>query len=67
MVVLIVGLVLLAMGFDPIWLGVMIALNLQISFLMLLFGFVLFYLCGVTSKLVAISIIYKGVVPFILI
>ena len=66
-VVPIVGPVLLAMGLDPIWLGVMIALNLQTSFLTPPFGFALFYLRGVTPASIATSTIYKGVVPFILI
>ncbi|HAQ27049.1 TRAP transporter large permease [Stutzerimonas nitrititolerans] len=65
-VVPIVGPVLLAMGLDPIWLGVMIALNLQTSFLTPPFGFALFYLRGVTPPSVPTSTIYKGVVPFIL-
>ncbi|MFG0382664.1 TRAP transporter large permease subunit [Pseudomonas sp. zbq_18] len=64
-VVPIVGPVLLAMGLDPIWLGVMIALNLQTSFLTPPFGFALFYLRGVTPASIATSTIYKGVVPFI--
>ncbi|WP_439886791.1 TRAP transporter large permease [Pseudomonas sp. MBLB4123] len=66
-VVPIVGPVLLAMGLDPIWLGVMIALNLQTSFLTPPFGFALFYLRGVTPPSVATSTIYRGVIPFILI
>ncbi|MDH1263877.1 TRAP transporter large permease subunit [Pseudomonas sp. GD03944] len=66
-VVPIVGPVLLAMGLDPIWLGVMIALNLQTSFLTPPFGFALFYLRGVTPASIPTSTIYKGVVPFILI
>jgi TRAP-type mannitol/chloroaromatic compound transport system permease large subunit len=66
-VVPIVGPVLLAMGMDPIWLGVMIALNLQTSFLTPPFGFALFYLRGVTPASVPTSTIYKGVFPFILI
>ena len=65
-VVPIVGPVLLAMGLDPIWLGVMIALNLQTSFLTPPFGFALFYLRGVTPLSVPTSTIYKGVLPFIL-
>jgi TRAP-type mannitol/chloroaromatic compound transport system permease large subunit len=55
------------MGVDPIWLGVMIALNLQTSFLTPPFGFALFYLRGVAPEEVATTQIYKGVVPFILI
>ena len=64
-VVPIVGPVLLSMGIDPIWLGVMIAVNLQTSFLTPPFGFSLFYLRGVTPPEVATVDIYRGVVPFI--
>ncbi|HEY8569133.1 TRAP transporter large permease subunit [Microbulbifer sp.] len=64
-VVPIVGPVLLAMGLDPVWLGVMIALNLQTSFLTPPFGFALFYLRGVAPAEVATGAIYRGVVPFI--
>lgn len=64
-VVPIVGPILLAMGFDPIWLGIMIALNLQTSFLTPPFGFALFYLRGVAPDSVATTAIYRGVVPFI--
>ncbi len=64
-VVPIVGPVLLAMGIDPIWLGVLIAVNLQTSFLTPPFGFALFYLRGVTPAEVPTTAIYRGVVPFI--
>jgi len=64
-VVPIVGPVLLAMGLDPIWLGIMIAVNLQTSFLTPPFGFALFYLRGVTPDSVPTSAIYRGVAPFI--
>ena len=64
-VVPIVGPVLLMMGIDPIWLGIMIAVNLQTSFLTPPFGFALFYLRGVTPPSVPTSAIYRGVVPFI--
>jgi TRAP-type mannitol/chloroaromatic compound transport system permease large subunit len=64
-VVPIVGPVLLAMGVDPIWLGVMIAVNLQTSFLTPPFGFSLFYLRGVTPDSIPTSAIYRGVIPFI--
>ncbi|MBB3330784.1 tripartite ATP-independent transporter DctM subunit [Halomonas campaniensis] len=64
-VVPIVGPVLLAMGLDPIWLGIMIAVNLQTSFLTPPFGFALFYLRGVTPQSVPTSAIYRGVIPFI--
>ena len=65
-VVPIVGPILLAMGLDPIWLGIMIALNLQTSFLTPPFGFALFYLRGVAPPEVPTSAIYRGVVPFII-
>lgn len=66
-VVPIVAPILLAMGVDPIWLGIMIALNLQTSFLTPPFGFALFYLRGVAPASIRTTQIYKGVVPFILI
>jgi tripartite ATP-independent transporter DctM subunit len=66
-VVPIVGPVLMAMGLDPVWLGVMIALNLQTSFLTPPFGFALFYLRGVAPAEVRTSAIYRGVIPFIVI
>ena len=64
-VVPIVGPVLLSMGVDPIWLGIMIAVNLQTSFLTPPFGFALFYLRGVAPSSVATTDIYRGVMPFI--
>ena len=64
-VVPIVGPVLLAMGLDPVWLGVMIAINLQTSFLTPPFGFALFYLRGVAPPTITTPQIYRGVVPFI--
>jgi tripartite ATP-independent transporter DctM subunit len=64
-VVPIVGPVLLAMGIDPVWLGVMIAINLQTSFLTPPFGFALFYLRGVAPEYVETSDMYRGVIPFI--
>jgi len=66
-VVPIVGPILLAMGFDPIWLGIMIAVNLQTSFLTPPFGFALFYLRGVAPAEISTNTIYRGVAPFILI
>jgi tripartite ATP-independent transporter DctM subunit len=56
---------LIKLGVDPIWLGVMIGMNLQASFLTPPFGFALFYLRGVASTLVRTVDIYKGVVPFV--
>ena len=64
-VVPIVGPVLLAMGIDPVWLGIMIALNLQTSFLTPPFGFALFYLRGVAPAEISTRQIYAGVAPFI--
>ncbi len=54
-------------GIDPIWFAILIAMNLQASFLTPPFGFALFYLKGAAGKLVSTKDIYKGVVPFILI
>ena len=64
-VVPIVGPILLTMGIDPVWLGVMIAINLQTSFLTPPFGFALFYLRGVAPASVETSAIYRGVMPFV--
>ncbi|MCP5216386.1 MAG: TRAP transporter large permease subunit [Pseudomonadales bacterium] len=64
-VVPIVAPILLIMGLDPVWLGIMIAINLQTSFLTPPFGFALFYLRGVAPESVATSQIYRGVIPFI--
>jgi tripartite ATP-independent transporter DctM subunit len=65
-VVPIVGPVLLMMGVDPVWLGIMISLNLQTSFLTPPFGFSLFYLRGVAPQEIKTTAIYRGVIPFIL-
>ncbi|MEM6774010.1 MAG: TRAP transporter large permease subunit [Pseudomonadota bacterium] len=64
-VVPIVGPILLMMGIDPVWLGIMIAINLQTSFLTPPFGFALFYLRGVAPSSVPTTAIYRGVIPFI--
>ena len=64
-VVPIVGPVLLAMGLDPVWLGIMIAINLQTSFLTPPFGFALFYLRGVAPPTVTTGQIYRGAIPFV--
>ncbi|MGB0639056.1 MAG: TRAP transporter large permease subunit, partial [Myxococcota bacterium] len=57
----------LQLGIDPRWFGVMIAMNLQTSFLTPPFGFSLFYLRSVTPKEIPTSAIYKGAIPFIII
>ncbi|MDZ7803266.1 TRAP transporter large permease subunit [Thiohalophilus sp.] len=64
-IVPIVAPILLMMGLDPIWLGVMIAINLQTSFLTPPFGFALFYLRGVASQGMSTGQLYRGVAPFI--
>lgn len=64
-VVPIVGPILLSQGFDPVWLGIMFAINLQTSFLTPPFGFALFYLKGVND--IDSKMLYKSVIPFILI
>jgi tripartite ATP-independent transporter DctM subunit len=66
-VVPIVGPILLGMGLDPVWLGIMMAINLQASFLTPPFGFSLFYLRGVAPPEVRTIDIYRGVAPFIVI
>jgi TRAP-type mannitol/chloroaromatic compound transport system permease large subunit len=58
---------LFTMGVDPIWFAILIALNLQSSFLTPPFGFALFYLRGVAPSNVTTIDIYRGVVPFIVI
>ena len=58
---------LLMMGFDPVWLAVLLAINLQTSFLTPPFGLSLFYLRGVADASIKTADIYRGVVPFILI
>jgi TRAP-type mannitol/chloroaromatic compound transport system permease large subunit len=65
-VIPIVGPIILAMGVDPVWFGVMIAVNLQTSFLTPPFGFSLFYLRGVAPPSVSTMHIYRGIVPFVI-
>ncbi len=64
-VVPIVAPVLLTMGLDPVWLGIMIAINLQTSFLTPPFGFALFYLRGVAPATITTGQIYRGAMPFV--
>ena len=64
-VVPIVAPILLVMGVDPIWLGVLMAINLQTSFLTPPFGFALFYLRGVAPPEVTTGAIYRGAIPFV--
>ena len=64
-IVPIVGPSLISMGYDPVWLALMFAINLQTSFLTPPFGFALFYLRGVAPREIKTSDIYQGVIPFI--
>ena len=57
----------LALGADLTWLGIVLAVNLQTSFLTPPFGFSLFYLRGVTPSTISTQSIYRGVIPFIVI
>ncbi len=57
--------VLLLLGLDPVWLGVMVGVNLQTSFLTPPFGFALFYLRGVAPNRVTTGMIYRGAIPFV--
>ena len=66
-VVPIIAPVLLQMDINPIWLGIMMAVNLQTSFLTPPFGFSLFYLRGVAPRTVRTGEIYRGVIPFVII
>lgn len=64
-VVPVVAPILLQMDIDPVWLGIMMAVNLQTSFLTPPFGFALFYLRGVAPPEVTTGIIYRGIIPFV--
>lgn len=57
--------ILLMLGLDPVWIGVMVGVNLQTSFLTPPFGFSLFYLRGVAPPTVSTGQIYKGIIPFV--
>jgi len=64
-IVPLVGPILIAYGADPLWLGILISLNLQTSFLTPPFGFSLFFLRGVAPKEIQTKNIYRGVIPYI--
>ena len=66
-VIPLIGPALFTLGFDPLWLGILIALVLQTSFITPPFGFSLFYLRGVLPKNVKTTEIYKGIIPFLII
>ena len=59
--------ILSAMGFDPLWYGVLLGINLQTSFLTPPFGFALFYFRGVAPSQVTTGQIYRGIIPFVII
>ena len=59
--------ILIALDIDLIWVGIMLAINLQTSFLTPPFGFSLFYLKSVSPKEIKTTDIYKGVIPFVII
>lgn len=65
-VVPIIAPILFIFGFDPIWLGIMLAINLQTSFLTPPFGFALFYYRGIAPNNITTATIYRGIIPFIL-
>ncbi len=58
--------IMIHLGVDPLWLGILIAVNLQTSFLTPPFGFSLFYLKGVTPPEISTTDIYKGIIPFVI-
>ena len=66
-VIPLIGPALFTLGFDPLWVGILIALVLQTSFITPPFGFSLFYLRGVLPKNVKTTEIYKGIIPFLII
>ena len=66
-VIPLIGPALFTLGFDPLWIGILIALVLQTSFITPPFGFSLFYLRGVLPKNVKTTEIYKGIIPFLII
>lgn len=65
-VVPVVAPILLLMGIDPVWLAVLMAINLQTSFLTPPFGFALFYLRGVAPAVLSTADLYRGAVPFVI-
>jgi TRAP-type mannitol/chloroaromatic compound transport system permease large subunit len=67
LIIPIIGPIILQMNVDPLWFGIMIAINLQTSFLTPPFGFALFYFRGVATDKIKTLDIYKGVIPFIII
>ena len=58
--------IILSLGFDPVWFGVLFIINMEIGFLTPPFGYNLFYLRGVAPKDVTMLDIYRSIVPFVL-
>jgi tripartite ATP-independent transporter DctM subunit len=58
--------ILIHLGFDPLWFCILLAVNLQTSFLTPPFGFSLFYLSSVTPQDVTTAHIYRGIIPFVI-
>ena len=67
LIIPIIGPIVLQLNIDPLWFGIMIAINLQTSFLTPPFGFALFYFRGIAPIQIRTLDIYKGVIPFIII
>ncbi len=65
-IVPVVAPIFVSMGVDLVWIGILLAINLQTSFLTPPFGFALFYLKGVAPSEVKTSHIYKGIIPFVI-
>lgn len=59
--------IMIEFGFDPVWFCILIAVNLQTSFMTPPFGFSLFYLKAVTPPEIATGHIYRGIIPFVLV
>ncbi|VAX19503.1 TRAP dicarboxylate transporter, DctM subunit, unknown substrate 6 [hydrothermal vent metagenome] len=66
-VIPIIAPIMIDLGFDPIWFGILVAMNLQTSFLTPPFGFSLFYLKGVAPPSITTGVLYRGIIPFIVI
>ena len=64
-IVPVVAPVFISLNIDLLWIGILIAINLQTSFLTPPFGFSLFYLKGVAPKSITTKHIYKGIVPYV--
>lgn len=66
-VIPIIAPIMIDLGFDPVWFGILVAMNLQTSFLTPPFGFSLFYLKGVAPPSITTGVLYRGIIPFIVI